>query len=191
LSRLSPPSGTISTGNPTFKWTKSAGATKYALYVYTNATPSVVNFSSSGFTPTCGSSNCSYTPTLNLTAGSYKWKVKAGNTAGWSGYSTWRNFTVSAPAAPTPKSPSGTITTGNPTFKWTRRSGATRYALYVYTTAGRKKFASSGFTATCGTSTCSYTPTLNLKAGSYKWRVRAGNTAGWSAYSTWLHFAGP
>ena len=85
---------------------------------------------------------------------------------------------ATAPVAPTPKSPSGTIRTGNPTFKWTRRSGATKYALYVYTTAGRKKFASSGFTATCGTSTCSYTPTLNLTAGSYKWRVKAGNTIG-------------
>jgi len=32
-----PPSGTIAIGNPTFTWTKSAGATQYRLAVYTNA----------------------------------------------------------------------------------------------------------------------------------------------------------
>ncbi|MCJ7531585.1 MAG: hypothetical protein MUO64_11220, partial [Anaerolineales bacterium] len=83
-------------GNPTFTWTRPAGATKYALYVYTNATPSVVKFASYAFTPTCGTSTCSYTPTLNLTVGSYKWAVRAYNAYGWSAYSVWRNFNVSA-----------------------------------------------------------------------------------------------
>ncbi|MCJ7529660.1 MAG: hypothetical protein MUO64_01350, partial [Anaerolineales bacterium] len=167
------PSGAITTGNPTFTWTRPAGATKYALYVYTTA--NVVKFASSAITPTCNASTCSYTPTLNLTAGSYKWAVKSGNTNGWSDYSAWRNFTISAPAAPTPQSPSGTIAIGNPTFTWTKPAGATQYALYVYTTTNVVKFANY-VTPTCGTSTCSYTPTLNLTAGSYKWAVKAGNT---------------
>ncbi|MCJ7533229.1 MAG: right-handed parallel beta-helix repeat-containing protein, partial [Anaerolineales bacterium] len=92
------PSGTITTGNPTFTWTKPAGATQYALYVYTNATPSVVKFANY-VTPTCNASTCSYTPTLNLTAGSYKWAVRAGNTIGWSSYSAWRAFIVFSPSA--------------------------------------------------------------------------------------------
>jgi hypothetical protein len=182
------PNGVVYTGNPTFSWTRPAGATKYALYVYTNATPSVAKFASSAITPTCGTSTCSYTPTLNLPAGSYKWAVKAGNTTAWSGYSTWKTFTVSAPTAPTPQSPNGVVYTGNPTFSWTRPAGATTYALYVYTTANVVKFASSAITPTCGTTTCSYTPTLNLTAGSYKWKVRAGSTIGWSAYSIWKTF---
>jgi hypothetical protein len=186
------PNGAGYSSNPTFTWTKRAGATQYALYVYTNATPSVVKFASSAFTPTCGTSTCSYTPTLNLTAGSYKWAVKAGNTFGWSAYSAWLNFTLSAPAAPTPLTPSGTIATGNPTFTWTRPAGATLYALYVYTNATPSvvKFANY-VTPTCNASTCSYTPTLNLTAGSYKWKVRAGNTIGWSAYSAWNTFTKP
>jgi hypothetical protein len=182
------PSGTITTGNPTFTWTRPAGVTKYALYVYTNATPSVLKFASSAITPTCNASTCSYTPTLNLTAGSYKWRVRAGNASGWSAYSTWLNFALSAPAAPTPLSPSGTITIGNPTFTWTKPAGVTKYALYVYTTANVVKFANY-VTPACGTSTCSYTPTLNLAVGSYKWAVKAGNTFGWSAYSAWLNFS--
>jgi hypothetical protein len=181
------PSGTITTGNPAFTWTKPTGATKYALYVYTTA--NVVKLASSAITPTCGTSTCSYTPTLNLTAGSYKWAVKAGNTFGWSAYSTWLNFTVSAPAAPTALTPNGPIATGNPTFTWTRPAGVTQYALYVYTNATPSvvKFANY-VTPTCNASTCSYTPTLNLTAGSYKWAVKAGNTIGWSAYSAWKTF---
>jgi predicted phage tail protein len=179
------PTGTITTGNPTFTWTKPAGATQYALYVYTTA--NVQKFAAV-INPTCGTSTCSYTPTLNLTPGSYKWRARAGNTIGWSAHSSWLNFSTSAPLAPTPQSPTGTITTSNPTFTWTKPAGATQYALYVYTTANVQKFAAV-INPTCGTSTCSYTPTLNLTPGSYKWRARAGNTIGWSPYSAWLSFS--
>jgi hypothetical protein len=87
-----------------------------------------------------------------------------------------------------PVDPYSPIPTGNPTFHWTIPFGATKYALYVYTTANVVKFANY-VAPTCGMFTCSYTPTLNLlTTGSYKWRVRAGNTAGWSAYSTWMVF---
>jgi hypothetical protein len=86
-----PGSKSALTGNPTFTWTKLAGATQYALYVYTTA--NVVKFASSAINPTCNASTCSYTPTLNLTAGNYKWAVKAGNTIGWSACSTWKTFT--------------------------------------------------------------------------------------------------
>ena len=113
--------------------------------------------------------------------------MKAGNTAGWSAYSAWLNFAPSAPAAPTPQSPSGAVYTGNPTFTWTRPAGATKYALYVYTTTNVVKFANY-VTPTCNASTCAYTPTLNLTVGSYKWAVRAYNTFGWSAYSAWKTF---
>jgi 3',5'-cyclic AMP phosphodiesterase CpdA len=166
----------------------------YALYVYTNATTPVAKLATSSFTPTCDDTTCSYTPTLNLPAGSYKWAVRSGNTAGWSGYSTWLVFSTSAPSVPTAQTPSVNVTvlyTGNPTFTWTKTSDTTMYALYVYTNtlSPVAKLATSSFTSTCGTSTCSYTPTLNLPAGSYKWAVRAGNTVGWSGYSTWLVFS--
>jgi M6 family metalloprotease-like protein len=178
------PSGSIATGNPTFTWTRPAGVTKWALYVYTTA--NVVKYAQS-VTPTCNASTCSYTPTLNLTAGSYKWAVKAGNASGWSAYSIWKTFALSGPAAPTSLSPSGTITIGNPTFTWTRPASVTKWALYVYTTANVVKFANY-VTPSCGASACAYTPTLNLTAGNYKWAVKAGNTYGWSAYSAWLNF---
>jgi hypothetical protein len=186
------PSGTITTGNPTFTWTRPAGATKYALYVYTNATPSVMKLATSTFTATCGASTCSYTPTLNLTVGSYKWQVRAGNTSGWSAYSIWKTFALSAPAAPTPLTPNGPIATSNPTYTWTRPAGVTKYALYVYPNATSSVAKLANYvTPICNASTCSYTPTptLNLlTTGSYKWAVRAWNTLGWSAYSAWMSF---
>ncbi|MCX6008632.1 MAG: putative Ig domain-containing protein [Chloroflexi bacterium] len=67
----------------TFKWNASAGATKYHLQVNT----------SSGFTGTdmfnAEVGNVLYHEVTGLTAGTtYYWQVKAGNTAGWSGWST-------------------------------------------------------------------------------------------------------
>jgi len=183
------PNSVVPNGNPTFTWTKPVGATKYALYVSTNATPSVVKLAKN-ITVTCGTTTCSYTPTaLNLTAGRYKWNVRAGNTADWSAHSTWLNFSASAPSAPTPQLPNSIVPSSNPTFTWTKPDGATKYSLYVSTNAtpSVEKFANY-ITATCGTTTCSYTPTLNLTASSYKWNVRAGNSFGWSSHSTWLNF---
>ncbi|MCJ7531584.1 MAG: hypothetical protein MUO64_11215 [Anaerolineales bacterium] len=80
--------------NPRCTWTRPAGTTKYALYVYTNAKLSVVKFANY-VTPTCNASTCSYTPTLNRAVGGYKWAVRAWNTLKWSAYSAWRTFTVS------------------------------------------------------------------------------------------------
>ena len=182
---LSLPTSTISIRNPTFTWLNPSNATFYWLFVNTSA--NIVKLTSR-ITPTC-STTCSYTPSnLNLPAGSYKWSIRAGNAIGLSTYSTWRNFSISAPAVPVPASPSGAVSTRNPTFTWSKPSGATLYWLYVNTSANGVKY-SSQITPTCST-TCSYTPTnLNLPAGSYKWAVRAGNPIGWSNISAWLNFS--
>jgi len=186
------PSGKVYTGRPTFTWTKTVGASSYALYVYTNATPSSMKLASSSFTATCSSTlTCSFTPVLNLSAGSYKWAVRSLSGSIWSGYSPWLVFTVSAPSAPALQAPNGTVYTVNPTFTWSKATGASKYALYVYTNnvPAVLKFSSSAFTPTCGTSTCSYTPRINLMSGNYKWAMRAGNTLGWSSYSPWSVFS--
>lgn len=67
----------------TFKWNAATGATKYLLQVNTN----------SGFTGTdmfnAEVGNVLYREVTGLTAGiTYYWRVKAGNTAGWSDWSS-------------------------------------------------------------------------------------------------------
>jgi len=113
--------------------------------------------------------------------------VKAGNDAGWSATSAWMNFTVALPLPPAPQTPTGNISTSNPTFTWTKSGGATGYSLYVYTAANVKKFAGA-VVPSCSTTTCTYSSTLGLSTGSYKWALKAGNTNGYSPTSAWLNF---
>jgi hypothetical protein len=185
------PNGIVYTGRPTFTWTKSVGAIRYALYVYTNAGTGVKKLATSSFKATCSTLTCSFTPVLNLRTGSYKWAVRSLSGSIWSEYSPWLVFTVSAPSAPVLLSPNETVYTVKPTFTWSKATGAKKYTLYVYTNSvpARLKFTRSAFTPTCGTSTCSYTPRLNLTTGNYKWAMRAGNTLGWSGYSPWSVFS--
>jgi len=88
------PSGTIATANPTFTWSKVAGATGYNLYIYTAAS---VKIFSGAVTPTCGTPNCEFASSLSLASGAYKFAVKSRNDAGFSPTSNWLNFTVSVP----------------------------------------------------------------------------------------------
>jgi len=88
---LQNPAGTITTGNPSFTWNKSVGATKYNLYGYPAAN---VKIFGAPVTPTCGTITCLYTSSLGMASGNYKWAVKAGNDNGFSATSDWWNFNV-------------------------------------------------------------------------------------------------
>jgi hypothetical protein len=98
------------------------------------------------------------------------WNTQTGYTyfvAGWSA-------AVSAlPAPPTIVTPKTTIT-----FEWSAPSGATKYRLQVNT--------ASDFTGTdvfnAEVSTTSQAVTLTIGT-TYYWRVKAGNTGGWSGWS--------
>ncbi len=179
------PNATVRSTAPQFKWTKPAAATLYKLYVYTSANGKIY---SGDVTPTCDATQCTYTPSFTLGLGNYKWAVKAGNVFGWSANSAWTNFNVALPLPPTPQTPTGTISTGNPVFTWTKSSGATGYSLYVYT-AGNVKMYAGAVVPTCVGTTCTYNSSLGLSAGNYKWALKAGNANGMSATSAWLNFS--
>ena len=189
------PNGAAPSGNPTFTWTKPAGATLYTLYVHTSAN---VQKLGAAVTPTCGSVSCSYTPTtLNLTAGSYKWAVRAGNTIGLSSYSIWKTFTVSAPAAPTTVSPSGTISDTHPPYRWNASTGATSYLLQVQMVNNPPTASTTIINVTVPSSACSGTPQVCLYHPAspvlgkynYQFHVAAKNSVGTSAYSAWRAFS--
>ncbi len=73
----------------TFKWNSSIGATKYYLQVNTNSTFTGTSI----FDAEVG--NVSIYEVTGLTLGvTYYWRVKAGNDAGWSSWSTIRNVVV-------------------------------------------------------------------------------------------------
>jgi uncharacterized delta-60 repeat protein len=89
------PSGTISDTTPTYTWNESDGAIRYKLMVYSIGSGSNVltmNLHKSGI---CSGGVCSHTQPTTLSAGDYRFKVRAYNKAGWGPVSMWKWFTVS------------------------------------------------------------------------------------------------
>jgi hypothetical protein len=98
-------------------------------------------------------------------------------------------FAVSAPGVPSPISPTGTVTTQQPTYQWNEVSGATSYYLLVQNTQGAVvSEIVTPAAAGCSTGTCTYTPSAALTDGrTYNWFVNATNAGGtspWSAAAT-------
>jgi len=182
------PTGTISTGTPTFSWSAVSGAASYGLAVFNSSNASVLT---GVFTPSTGGcpsvpGTCSYTTGSILPNGTYTWQVNAANIVG-STTSTVGTFTISAPTgllppAPTLVSPSGTVTTTTPTYSWNAIVSATSYTLLVQNTSGVAVSVDLTPTAAgcgSGTGTCGFTPATALTNGAtYNWFVRATNVGG-------------
>jgi hypothetical protein len=86
------------------------------------------------------------------------------------------------PAAVTLISPSGTIATARPSFRWEGVAGATHYELRVIDANGQERINAT-FTAAaagCGTApgTCSISPDVTLPPGGTTWWIRPSNGAG-------------
>ncbi len=97
LSGLTPspilPSGTISTATPTFKWSSSVGATSYKLAVWSESAQAYL-IQNSVPSSSCDISECSYPSPINLSNGSYRFKVLAITPVGTTPYSNWLAFTI-------------------------------------------------------------------------------------------------
>ena len=89
---------------------------------------------------------------------------------------------VAKPGKPTAKTPTGTISTAKPTFKWSKAARATSYKVRVYkgSTLLVKK---TGITGLSWKSSTALPKTVDLT-----WKVRAGNAAGNGVWSESLTF---
>ncbi len=187
------PKGTIGTAFPTYQWKTVNGATRYHLRVVNFNDPNtflidtwydasvVVNGLSS-----------SIKPNTALAAGTYKWWIQTGNCLAegpWSSYATFKFANVS-PSRPSAISPSGLISTNNPTFIWTAVNNAAGYYLQVNN--GTAKVFDLEFSAaevTSGARAYARLPTaLPDDDVDYYWMVRAYNDAGNGSWSSLKHF---
>ncbi len=174
------PSGTVSTGTPTFTWNRVSGATQYQL---------VVDNSSSFSSPLISTStaNNKYVPTGNLPDGAIYWEVRAQGNAGTSAWAT-STATISPTGAPSPISPIGGVTLSQPgsppLFTWSPVTGAAGYEVQVDNTGTWNSPATYAVTGT------SYFVDTPQASGTWFWRVRAnrgnGLYTGWSSTATYV-----
>jgi hypothetical protein len=87
-----------------------------------------------------------------------------------------------APGKPTAKAPTGTITTGTPTFTWTKARGAAKYEVRVYR-GSTQVLKKTGLTKPSWKSSMALPPDVDLT-----WKVRASGAAGKGAWSNSLTF---
>ncbi len=156
-------------------WSSSSGATTYQLFRCTTSSTS-----SCGSTIYTGSS-LSYNDTGASPGVYYYYRVKACNTAGCSGYSSYNTgYRLAPPATPSTPSASDGSYTDRVRVSWSSVSGATSYQVFRCT---------SSSTSSCGAGfTDSASPYDDYAAApgvTYFYRVKACNTAGCSGYSSY------
>jgi len=86
------------------------------------------------------------------------------------------------PGKPTAKTPTGTVTSAKPTFKWSKATGAAKYELRVYQGSTQKLKKT-------GLAKLSYKAVKALPTNvTLTWKVRASNAAGAGAWSRSIKF---
>lgn len=163
---------TSSTGKYTVSWPASAGATSYSLE----------RSSDNGTTWTSVYSGATLAYAETVSSGTYRYRVRATNSAGFSTWTTGAaDCVVSISAPPSVPQPPATLTypatssTGQYTVSWSASTGATSYRL------DRARNGASWRQVYSGSGT-SYQE--NVGNGSYRYRVQAANSAGAGSWTT-------
>jgi len=172
-----PTPGTVTATSVPLTWTASSGTvTNYQIERATGAT-------STTFTQIGTSTTPSFTDNTVAASTTYRYRVRATNSAGNSPYSAITNVTTpqgggqvpGTPGAPTP----GTVTATSVPLSWTASSGTvTNYQIERATGA-----TSTTFTQIGTSTTTSFTDNTVAASTTYRYRVRATNSAGNSPYS--------
>ncbi len=188
------PTGAISDYSPTYQWNKVTDSTWYYLSVSGPSGYAFTKWYDSSLV--CGLSTCSVAgATPGLAVGTFTWKVQTWNSAGtgpWSATLTFNTPTPVVPGAATPTSPSGSITTNNPTYQWNKVNESTWYYLSV---SGPSSYTFTHWydsSLVCGLSTCSVAgATPGLAGGTFTWKVQTWSSAGYGPWSADMSFSIP
>ena len=169
-------SATIDGSSISFQWNPSSGANKYELLVTKISDGSPFRNQVLG--------EQTYTNQIGFPndGSQFRWKVRAGNAAGWGSWSDERTFTNSGTlGVPLLTSPAANANLFGSavTFRWNAASGATRYNLEVRKVSDNTLFRSQELGNVTSVSVTGF-PNDGTE---YKWRVLAGNLSFWS--DTW------
>jgi hypothetical protein len=182
------PSGTISTNTPTYTWNAVTGtnaATFYYLWVQTGSGVIQQWYDAS----VCGSVTCSVTPTTPATGSVVTWWIRTWNSAGNGPWSSSLSFVPPQPPPMTTLvSPSGNISTSQPTYTWNKVTAATWYYVWVNNPSGTAVVTQWYDASGCGSTTCALTPSVSLPVGTSTWWVATWNNAGYGPWSSGMSF---
>ncbi len=185
------------TQTPTYTWNAIAKTTQYQLstYDYTTHLWTYQWYTAAQAHCDAGQTECTVTQGTPLAEGNYLWYVRAMNPVGTGPWSSSKLFTVflgTTPPAPVQALPSGTITTGTPTYTWEATADTWKYqvSVYNYTT---KAYTNTWYTAAqancgAGETQCTVTQGTALANGMYKWSVQGWNPAGTGPWGTGMIF---
>ncbi|MCC6972967.1 MAG: hypothetical protein IT322_03045, partial [Anaerolineae bacterium] len=164
------PSGNITSRTPTFTWQKEANSTSYDIQIVRN---DVIVIHTQNYTSVavCGPSTCSITPALDLSSDYYSWWVRGINGSGngpWSG----QGFAMTIlPGLVTQTAPIGAYNGRSPTFTWNRERDSHEYGIWIGQGSTTLHLAYIQASTYCNSTTCSYTPPLDLSSDYYVWWV--------------------
>jgi mannan endo-1,4-beta-mannosidase len=173
-----PTASGVTSSSVSLSWAASSGTvTNYQIERATGAT-------STSFTQVGTSTTTSFTNSGLAANTTYRYRVRATNSAGNSGYSGITNVTTTGTTNPQPPGTPGTLsasgtTSSATTLSWGASSGTvTNYQIERATGATSTTFSQ------VGTSTSTTFTNTGLAANTtYRYRVRATNSAGNSGYS--------
>lgn len=181
--------GNVTTSTPTLIWTDGgSNVLRYDLYI------NVVGNRSTPIYRITDLTTFSHTVQTALGDGRYEVWVRAvyqnGQSTRW-GQPT--SLTVGTPVAPSTRpvvtAPLSSITTARPEFTWTSIPNAVGYEIWISnTTSSAPIIRQTGIIGT------SFTPSVDLAAGSYRFWVRAitaGGPSGWSSAQRFSRFHEP
>jgi M6 family metalloprotease-like protein len=168
----------------TFSWNASAGATNYHLQVFRDVA-FTNSFSNIFFDGTVGNVTTFALPGFPGDGTTFWWRVKAGKTTAWTDWSDAQRFFngpqgFSAPTLASPATGSNVALTTVP-FQWNASAGAIRYHLQV---SRNNAFTNLVFDQEVGNNTGFDLSGFPNNGSTFWWRVRAGNAATWSKWSS-------
>jgi hypothetical protein len=181
----------VFSATPTYRWDSVPGATSYFLWVGDDETPTVSGWYSATQLGCSSDDVCVVTPAQALTAGQWRWSVRARNATEYGPWSEAASFTASAPAMPALVAPSGTVTTRTLTYRWGSPQGAAWYEVWVGTATSvvlHQWYPASSLGCPSANQTCTLTTTGVVANGTKTWRVRGWNSLGYGPWSSGMTF---
>jgi spore germination cell wall hydrolase CwlJ-like protein len=188
------PAGAIASQTPTFTWHAVLGVNYYLLKVSDADNVSVERwYRPSDVGCPLGTGICSASPSISVLPGPAEWQVITWNAIGYGPWSDPQPFVVDiadltilgGSATPTPISPTGSITTIHPAYRWSAHASAKRYRLSLRINGGTAtQLWFTRTAAACNAVDCQVQPNITLQSGTAEWQVQMWTNNGhgnWSA----------